>query len=60
MTEAEEQQLIIRFADILREIPHRAHCARTKGTSHRCYCDIGDPALKAYNAFIDLVSLASK
>ena len=60
MTDVEQQQLIIRFGNFLREIPHRSHCARAKGTSHRCNCDIGDPALKVFNAFSDLISMVKE
>ena len=58
MTDVEHDQLAVRFANFLREIPHRAHCHRTKGTGHVCSCDIGGPALKTFNQFVELLSLA--
>jgi hypothetical protein len=61
MTDVEEAQLAVRFANFLRtNVPHRARCNRTKGTSHRCNCDIGEPSLQVYNKFLELIDLAGK
>lgn len=58
MTDTEEQQLAVQFASFLRKVPHRTHCLRTKGTSHKCSCDIGNPSLKIFNQFVELLALA--
>lgn len=53
----EQQQRIVRFANTLREIPHREHCPRTKGLSHKCGCDVGEPISKVYNQFLEAMGL---
>jgi len=58
MTDVEHDQLAVQFANFLRKIPHRPHCPRTTGKDHRCKCDIGEPALKTFNQFVELLSLA--
>jgi len=58
MTDVESEQIVVRFGNLLRQVPHRNYCPRAKGTSHRCSCDIGEAALKVFNEFTSLLTLA--
>jgi len=58
MTDVEQEQIVVRFGNLLRSVPHRSYCPRTNGTSHRCSCDIGQAAMKVFNEFQSLIVLA--
>lgn len=54
---AKQEQQLVRFANALRAIPHRDHCQRTKGTSHKCSCDVGEKITPIYNQFLEAMGM---
>lgn len=51
---ATREQLVKQMMDLVRNIPHRAHCPCRDGSRH-CLCDVGDRLLAVQGPLLSLI-----